>query len=315
MISLGFIFVGLVLLLVGAEIMIKGAVAFAQRINISSHIVGLTVIGFGTSTPELFVSFKAAINCLPGIAIGNVIGSNIANILLLIGIVGMISPFLCNSVNIRRDGIILIIGTMIFVGISINNSIIERWHGAIMVTILLVYLFYCYREEQRQNNDLSTEKVEKSDFLITKGWCIFLYMSGGLIAVLAGARFLLDGAVSIANHIGISETVIGITIVAVGTSLPELATTIVAALHRHNNLALGNIIGSNIFNTMGIIGITALVNPLPVPQDVTILNLWFMLSVTILFIAMAIVLPKFNRTWAMVFLTTYVIFIIYQFFI
>ncbi|WPZ36674.1 calcium/sodium antiporter [Thalassobaculum sp. OXR-137] len=312
MISAGLIFAGLVLLLVGAETMIRGAVAIARRLNISPHVIGLTVIAFGTSAPELFVSLKAAMNGSPGIAIGNVIGSNIANILLMIGTVGVISPFVCGGAPLRRDGLALILGTILFVGVGLHG-IIERWHGAVMLALLVAYLLYCYYEERRRPDSVHAKEVEEFDALPTSTLRSVLYTVGGLIAVLVGARLLVDGAVDVANRAGISETVIGITVVAVGTSLPELATTLVAALRRHSDVALGNIIGSNIFNTLGILGTVALVSPLPIPPEVMSLDLWFMLGVTIVFVAMAIKLPAFSRPWALVFFAAYVAFIANQF--
>lgn len=312
MISAALIFAGLVLLLVGAETMIRGAVAIARRLAISPHVIGLTVIAFGTSAPELFVSLKAAMSGSPGIAIGNVIGSNIANILLMIGTVGVISPFVCGGAPLRRDGLALIAGTILFVGAGIHG-IIERWHGGVMLALLFAYLLYCYFEERRRPDSVHAQGVEEFDALPTSTWRSALYTIGGLIGVLFGARLLVDGAIDIAHRAGISETVIGITVVAVGTSLPELATTMVAALRRHSDVALGNIIGSNIFNTLGILGTVALVHPLPIPPEVMSLDLWFMLGVTVVFVAMAIKLPAFSRPWALVFFAAYVAFIANQF--
>lgn len=312
MISAAMIFAGLVLLLVGAETMIRGAVAIARRLDISPHVIGLTVIAFGTSAPELFVSLKAATAGSPGIAIGNVIGSNIANILLMIGTVGVISPFICGGAPLRRDGLALILGTLLFVAVGVHG-IIERWHGGLMLVLLVGYLLYCYYEERRRPDSVHAKEVEEFDALPTSAWRSALYTIGGLIGVLVGARLLVDGAVDVANRAGISETVIGITVVAVGTSLPELATTLVAALRRHSDVALGNIIGSNIFNTLGILGTVALVQPLPIPPEVMSLDLWFMLGVTVVFVAMAIKLPSFSRPWALVFFATYVAFIANQF--
>lgn len=312
MISAALIFAGLVLLLVGAETMIRGAVAIARRLDISPHVIGLTVIAFGTSAPELFVSLKAALANSPGIAIGNVIGSNIANILLMIGTVGVISPFVCGGAPLRRDGLALIAGTILFVAAGVHG-IIERWHGGVMLALLFAYLFYCYYEERRRPDSVHAKEVEEFDALPTSTWRSVAYTVGGLIGVLFGARLLVDGAVDVANRAGISETVIGITVVAVGTSLPELATTLVAALRRHSDVALGNIIGSNIFNTLGILGTVALVKPLPIPPEVMSLDLWFMLGVTVVFVAMAIKLPAFSRPWALVFFAAYVAFIANQF--
>ncbi|NQW12537.1 MAG: calcium/sodium antiporter [Alphaproteobacteria bacterium] len=306
------IFAGLVLLLLGAEVMIRGAVALAKRMNISPHVIGLTVIAFGTSAPELFVSLKAALHGSPGIAIGNVIGSNVANILLMIGTVGVITPFVCQGVSLKRDGLMLIASTLLFVLVGIHG-IIERWHGGLMLGLLFAYLIYCYYAERRSINSVHAKEVEEFDQIPEGVLKSVLYTVGGLIAVLAGARFLVDGAIVVANEAGISETVIGITVVAVGTSLPELATTVVAAMRRHSDVALGNIIGSNIFNTLGILGTVSLVTPLPIPAEVMSADLWIMVVVTLVFVGLAIRLPAFNRPWAVVFFLAYAMFIAKQF--
>ncbi len=313
MISAAWIFAGLVLLLLGAEIMIRGAVALARRARISPHVIGLTVIAFGTSAPELFVSLKASLQGSPGIAIGNVVGSNIANILLMIGTVGVVTPFVCRGTPMRRDGLVLIIATVLFVAAGIHG-VIERWHAVLMLTMLVGYLLYCYREERRAGAEsLHAREVAEFDQVPTSLWRSVAYTVGGLVGVLLGARLLVDGAIVVARVAGISETVIGVTVVAVGTSLPELATTVVAAIRRHSDVALGNIIGSNIFNTLGILGVVALVNPLPIPAEIMSADLWVMAGVTVAFVALAIRLQAFNRPWAVVFFLAYAMFITNQF--
>jgi cation:H+ antiporter len=313
MMSATLIFAGLVLLLLGAEIMIRGAVALARRLDISPHVIGLTVIAFGTSTPELFVSLKAAMQGSHGIAIGNVVGSNIANILLMIGTVGVITPFVCRGAPLRRDGTVLLLATLLFV-VACIHGVIERWHGALMLGLLFAYLFYCYRVERRAGAEsVHAKEAAEFDQLPTSAWRSVAYTIGGLAAVLLGARLLVDGAIEVARVAGISETVIGITIVAVGTSLPELATTVVAAMRRHSDVALGNIIGSNIFNTLGILGVVSLVQPLPIPPEIMSADLWVMLAVTVVFVGLALRLPAFNRPWAVMFFLAYALFITNQF--
>lgn len=313
MISAAWIFAGLVLLLLGAEVMIRGAVALARRARVSPHVIGLTVIAFGTSAPELFVSLKASLHGSPGIAIGNVIGSNIANILLMIGTVGVVTPFVCRGAPLKRDGLVLLLGTVLFVAAGLHGMI-ERWHAGLMLALLIGYLLYCYREERRAGAEsLHAKEVAEFDQLPTSVWRSAAYTIGGLIAVLVGARLLVDGAITVARVAGISETVIGITVVAVGTSLPELATTVVAAMRRHSDVALGNIIGSNIFNTLGILGVVALVRPLEIPPEVLSADLWIMAGVTVAFVALAIRLPAFNRPWAVLFFLIYALFITEQF--
>jgi cation:H+ antiporter len=306
---------GLILLIFGAEFMIRGAVSVAREAGISPHVIGLTVIAFGTSAPELFVSLKAAYYGSPGIAIGNVIGSNIANILLMIGTVGVICPFICTGRSLKRDCFVLLASTVVFIGLA-GNGMIEVWHGAIMLLCLASYLFYCYWDERRVGAGQALHAQEAEEFETVEGstFKAWAYTIVGLIAVVIGANLLVTGAIDIAEALGVSETVIGITMVAIGTSMPELATTVVAAIRRHNDVALGNIIGSNIFNTLGILGTVALVKPLPIPPEVLSVDLWVMGGVTLVFVLAVISLRSLGRPLAIGFFAVYACYICSQFY-
>ena len=306
---------GLILLIFGAEFMIRGAVSVAREAGVSNHVIGLTVIAFGTSAPELFVSLKAAHFGSPGIAIGNVIGSNIANILLMIGTVGVICPFICTGRSLKRDGFVLLAATVVFIGLA-GNGMIEVWHGAIMLLCLAGYLFYCYLDERRFGAASALHAQEADEFETVQGskFKAWAYTILGLVAVIIGAKLLVTGAIVIAGTLGVSETVIGITMVAIGTSMPELATTVVAAIRRHNDVALGNIIGSNIFNTLGILGAVALVKPLPIPPEVLSVDLWVMGAVTLVFVLAVITLRSLGRPLAIGFFAVYACYIFGQFY-
>ncbi len=306
---------GLLLLFFAADFMIRGAVATARRLNISPHVIGLTVIAFGTSAPELLVSVKAAMNGSPGIAIGNVVGSNIANILLMIGTVGILAPFLCKGASLRRDAMALAAATILFVALMMSGHL-ERPHGIIMVVSLVAFFVYSYWDDRRRGSgedSLAAKEVEEIDNVPSDLWRSVLYTILGLIGVMIGAELLVEGAIAIAISAGISETVIGITLVAIGTSMPELATTLVAAIRRHSDVALGNIIGSNIFNTLGILGVVAIVQPIPVPPEILSIDLWIMVFVTGVFVAGAVYLKSFGRGIAIVFFIAYCLFISEQF--
>jgi|TARA_R110001599_G_scaffold180038_1_gene372576 cation:H+ antiporter len=306
---------GLVLLLVAAEVMIRGAVGGSRILKISPHVIGLTVIAFGTSAPELFVSLKAAMHGHDGIAIGNVVGSNIANILLMIGTVGVIYPFACGDPALRRDGLVLLGSTIVFV-ILCHTGVIQLWHGVIMLSVLIGYLAYCYISDRRNcaNDDsIHAKEVDEFDNLPDSLLKAAIYTIIGLVGVAFGARLLVDGAVDVARLLGVSETVIGITMVALGTSMPELATTVVAAVRRHNDVALGNIIGSNIFNTLGILGVVSIVTPLDIPQEIMQSDIWVMLGVTVVFVAAALGLKTLGRPLAVLFFAGYALFTIGQF--
>ena len=305
---------GLFLLIFGAEFMIRGAVAVARGAQISPHVIGLTVIAFGTSAPELFVSLKAALHGSPGIAIGNVIGSNIANVLLMIGTVGVICPFICTGRSLKRDCLVLLFATVVFIGLA-GNGMIELWHGLIMLSCLAGYLVYCYYDERRvgQENGLHAQEAGEIESVPDSKLRAWAYTAGGLFAVVAGARLLVDSAIDIADALGVSETVIGITMVAIGTSMPELATTVVAAIRRHNDVALGNIIGSNIFNTLGILGAVAVVKPLAIPSEVISVDIWVMAAVTLLFVGSVLGMRKLARPLAVSFFAFYALYISSQF--
>jgi cation:H+ antiporter len=306
---------GLALLIFGAEFMIRGAVSIARVAGISPHVIGLTVIAFGTSAPELFVSLKAAHLGSPGIAIGNVIGSNIANILLMIGTVGVICPFICTGPSLKRDCFVLLAATVVFMALA-GNGMIEAWHGAIMLACLAGYLLYCYMDDRRAGAEAGLHAQEAGEFESVKGTKTkaWTYTVLGLVAVLLGARLLVTSAVDIAQAMGVSEAVIGITMVALGTSMPELATTVVAAIRRHNDVALGNIIGSNIFNTLGVLGTVAVVKPLAIPPEVLSVDLWVMAAVTLVFVLAVIMLRSLGRPLAVTFFVVYVTYICSQFY-
>jgi cation:H+ antiporter len=311
-----FVAIGLILLFFGAEVMIRGAVSLARALNISPHVIGLTVIAFGTSAPELFVSLKAALSGVPGIAIGNVIGSNFANILLMIGTVGVVTPMLCSGRHLRRDSLALLAATAILIAASLNG-LISQWQGAGMVVLLIGYLFYCYWAERR-SAAANRAAGDEADAHVAgdtgmKPWRSAFSTIAGMFGVVIGARLLVDGAVVIATAAGISETVIGITLVAIGTSLPELATTLIAALKRHGEVALANIIGSNIFNTIGIVGVVAAVQPLPIPAQVLAVEYWIMAAVTLIFVAVTMFLTKIYRPIAVTAFLVYLAIIAAQF--
>jgi len=256
------ILIGFLALLGGGEFLVRGAVALAHRMRISPLVIGLTVVGFGTSTPELLTSLVAALDGSPGIAVGNVIGSNIANILLILGLAAVLRPIAVDKDVFRRDALPLIGATLAAVGILAYGAA-GRGIGLLLLAGLAAYLVLAFRSSRNPDAD----EVEVAAM---PGLQAGLLIVGGLVAMIFGASWLVKGAVSLATNAGISETVIGLTIVAVGTSLPELVTSVIAARRGQGDIALGNIIGSNIFNVLGILGATALIHPLAVPADMTL---------------------------------------------
>lgn len=280
--NLIYILIGLVGLYFGGEGLVRGAVSIAERMGVSKLVIGLTIVGMGTSAPELLVSLKAALGGSSDIALGNVIGSNIANILLILGLSAVVYPIMNWDKNVRRD-VIVALGAALLVLYVAQSPVIGRVNGIMMLAGLGAYLFYVFKNESK------TVKLEAvaSDVAISQMplWQGIAFMVGGLALLIVGANYLVEGAVNIARAFGISETVIGLTIVAVGTSLPELATSITAALKRQSDVALGNVVGSNIFNILGILGITALVKPVGVAPEMASFDVPVMVITTILLVA------------------------------
>ncbi|WP_027135528.1 calcium/sodium antiporter [Geminicoccus roseus] len=275
---------GLVLLVVGGELLVRGAVSAARAIGISPLMIGLTLVGFGTSAPELVTSLIAAFQGAPGIAVGNVVGSNIANILLILGVTALIYPLAVAPPAFRRDGLALAGSTVACLG-AVLWGFMDRWIGLLFVAVLVAYIAWAYRSE-RAAPDAEAEMHEHvaEDARAGPGGILGSVVLAlvGIAATVGGARLLVGGAIELAQSAGISETVIGLTIVAVGTSLPELVACAVAALRRHADVALGNVIGSNIYNVLGILGITSSVHPIAIPVEIARLDIWVLIAATAL---------------------------------
>jgi cation:H+ antiporter len=278
---------GLALLLFGGEVLIRGAVGLAKRVGISPFIVGLTIIGFGTSAPEVVVSVDAALSGSPGIAVGNVIGSNIANILLIVGSAALFVPLAVHPDALKRDGTMMAFATVLFIAIALMGT--ATWyHGVVSIIVLVAYLTYSVWSDRQKNDATAQLHRDKGEQLQSglpdKVWVMLLALGIGLAALVAGSRFAVIGASAIAREAGISEEVIGITLVAFGTSLPELATAMVAAARKQADVCIGNVIGSNIFNLLGITGAAAIAAPLPFAASVVNFDIWVLLAVTVLFL-------------------------------
>lgn len=291
--NLLFLLGGLSLLVLGAEALVRGAVALARRLRLSPLLIGLVVVGFGTSTPELVVSVGAALHGSPGIAVGNVVGSNICNVLLILGAAAVISPIRTRPSAVIRDAAFGLGAAGAVIAFALGFVTLDRPHGLVLIALLAAAIAYTYRRERRHHSAaraLHAEEAEQIKPLPKELGIALLLTASGLAMLVIGADFFVDGAVAVARRAGISETVIGLTLVALGTSLPELATSAVAALRRHSDIALGNVLGSNLFNLLGILGTTALVTPIAVPTAIVRFDIWVMLA------AMALPLPAVLRT-------------------
>lgn len=306
-----FLLLGIALLTVGGEALIRGSLAAAKRLGVSPLLSGLVIVGFGTSSPELVVSVNAAIEGQPDIAIGNVVGSNIGNILLILGVCALITPLAVKPLALRRDAVTVVAASILFV-VLVGGSALGRVDAAIFLGALAAYLVWAYWSEkyhaapsgvmhQAEAEELSV--VPKSA-LWTVAAVIF-----GLVLLIAGSQVLLIGAIGIASHFGVPEAVIGLTLVAVGTSLPELSISVIAAIRRHADVAVGNILGSNIFNLLGILGISALLQPLPVHPRILDFDQWVMLGTSLLLLLFLYTGRHLSRTEGGVLLVGYGVYV------
>jgi cation:H+ antiporter len=272
---------GLVLLFFGGEGLIKGAVSLARNFGLSKLLVSAVIVGFGTSMPEMTVSVGAALKGASDIAIGNVVGSNIANILLIVGVSAILYPIFIAGSAVKRDTLVMLAASLVLCGLALTGKI-GFLAGLLMFGALLAYIVWTYSQDKKKDSETAQhieQDIEGDPQLSPlKAW---VFAIAGLGLLVGGAYILVEGAVSIARDFEISEAVIGLTIVAVGTSLPELATAVVAAYRKHSDVIIGNILGSNIFNILSILGITAMISPIPVAEQIANYDVWIMLGVTV----------------------------------
>ncbi|MBV0912538.1 calcium/sodium antiporter [Anianabacter salinae] len=306
---------GLVLLVVGGEFLVRGAVQVATRLGVSPLVIGLTLVGFGTSTPELVTSVQAALAGSPGIAYGNIVGSNLANILLIVGASALIFPIVVSSAALKRDGAVMIAVALVFAALAAWMPM-TRAVGAAFLALLAGYIYLAFRQERQPQQSGHGAVHDKAAALemtdpalpVAAGPTVavsVLTAVGGLALVVLGGYFLVEGAVAIARGFGISETVIGLTIVAVGTSMPELVTSVVAALKKQTEVAFGNIVGSNIYNILGIGGTTALIAPGSVPAEIVRFDAPLMVAVSFALIGLAATGRRISRAEGGVLLAGY----------
>ncbi|MEN2281930.1 calcium/sodium antiporter [Algoriphagus sp. SE2] len=258
---------GLVILLYGGKILVDGASAIAVKLGMSAGLIGLTIVAFGTSAPELLVSVNAALKGNSDISIGNVVGSNIANIGMVLGLSGLFYPILIRKSTLRFDYIITLIVTLLFYALS-YNGIIGFWEGIFLFTLFIGFNIYLFRNTGQGGLVDNSEVVEEVELVKGYSWLVAISLFlGGIVGLYFGSELLVNNAIKISRDFGVSERVIGVTIIAIGTSLPELITSIMAALAKKTDMAIGNILGSNIMNILSIIGITAIIKPIDVSGE------------------------------------------------
>lgn len=298
---------GIILLLIGGDALVRSAVAVAKRLHVSPLLIGLTLVGFGTSTPELVTSVRAALDGSPGIAIGNVIGSNTANILLILGITALIHPLTASRRAHWRDGSVMVAAALACLAIVLSGSL-ARPMGIGLVALLAGYVVYTYTQERAASVGAAGARQEQAALAEPtprRIWVAGLVALAGLLLTILGADLLVRASIALAEAVGISESVIGLTIVAVGTSLPELVTSVIAAVRRQSDVAYGNIVGSNIYNIFGILGVTAIIRPIEVPTEFASLDIWVMLGATVALIVFTLSGWRLSRLEAAAFLAAY----------
>ncbi|WP_380054928.1 calcium/sodium antiporter [Falsihalocynthiibacter sp. SS001] len=294
---------GLVILLLSGDLLVRGAVNLSLRLGIPPLIVSLTIVAFGTSAPELLITIEAVRDNLSGMALGNVIGSNTANVLLVLGIPALITTMHTAECNTRKNYIFMMGASLLFAALCFMGPL--RWpHGLVLLGALAYILIDAGREAVRHRADacdapIDLEEVEGADPKIS-GWSIAFFLVIGLIGLPLGADILVNNSVIIAGRFGLSDTVIGLTLVAIGTSLPELATTVMAALRRQADVALGNVIGSNMFNLLAIMGIGSLIGPIQISEQVLQFDLWVMMAASLFLLPFVYLGWNLTRIWGIV---------------
>ena len=275
------LFGGFVYLLMGGDLLVRGALGLARESKIPPMIVGLTVVAMGTSAPELMVSTMSALSGFPGIAVGNVVGSNVDNVLLVLGVPVLIHPIVCDQEGLGKQASLMVAVSVLFLLMCAFGSI-TFFGGVLLVFLLVVFLILATRGTALLPMDDAEEELERVLGLPIYKSSISLFIVLGAVMLPLGADLVVDGAAGLAAGWGVSEAVIGLSLIALGTSLPELSTTVIAALHKSSDVAIGNVIGSNMFNILAILGITALLTEIPVDPMFLRFDLWVMFACTVM---------------------------------
>ena len=317
------IILGLAMIIAGANFLVVGSSRIATRFGISDIVIGMTIVAIGTSAPELVVSFLGAMKGSVGLSVGNILGSNICNILLIIGLSSIIYPMTVSRINVNRDMQFMLLSTVVLILVSLDTQIetltiddqmtgnvISRTEGIILLLFFLVFMFYSIASAKRHENAAKDEEKEEEKPVVKKNFLLSLVMFlGGLAVLIWGGNILVDNATVLARAQGVSDTLIGATIIAIGTSLPELAASVMAACRKKVGIAIGNVIGSNIFNVFLILGGCATVNPLPL-ASVNHVHFIFLLLATLLLLVSARTSFKIRRIEGLMLFALYILYII-----
>ncbi|KAE9632881.1 calcium/sodium antiporter [Parasedimentitalea maritima] len=298
-----FLALGLVILLLAGDALVRGAVNLSLRLGVPALIVSLTIVAFGTSAPELLIAIQAVLEDVPSIAMGNVVGSNTANILLVLGVPAIMTSLHTSECDTRKNYIYMLGATVLFIALAFCG-VFTLWSGLVLLAALAFVLGSAFREARAHRRcgcegDDDLEDIDEADPNMPY-WRIGVYLVLGLIGLPLGADLLVDNGTEIARTYHVSERVIGLTLIAIGTSLPELATTVMAALRRQADVALGNVIGSNMFNLLAIVGVATFIGPIPVKPTFLMFDLWVMLAASLLLVPFVFFKQDITRTWGVV---------------
>jgi len=302
---------GLVLLILAGDFLVKGAVGLSLRLGVPTLIVSVTIVGFGTSAPEMLIAVQAALEGAPGLAIGNVVGSNTANVLLVLGVPALLYTLDTGRTDTRRIYLTMMGVSVAFVALAFLGPL-HLWHAAVLLSMLAIMLWDNLRSAMKTRNRSKADLAAVEGIRYNMpGWRMAVYIIAGMVGLPLGAQLMIEGSLVIAERFQLGNEIIGLTLVAVGTSLPELATTTVAAMRREADVALGNVIGSNMFNLLAIMGVTSLFGPLHVASELLYVDLWVMLATSALLGLFVFTSFRLNRYWGVAFLTLYVVYMVF----
>ena len=299
------IIAGLILLVFGGDYLVKGASGIALRFNMPSMLVGMTVVALGTSSPELVVSVRAALAGKPDISIGNVVGSNIANVCLILGVTTLIFPIVIRRQILKNDWVAMMVASLLFYFVALDGEI-SRIEGIIFFTLLAGFIAFSFFRASKVAKEAVPDDLEETK---SRGILfLILYVVLGTVGLIFGAKWFLEGAEAIARNLGVSDRVIAITLVAFGTSVPELAASVIAAFKKEDEIFLGNIIGSNLFNLLAILGITATIHPIEVSEKIISSDIFWMLATSFVLLPMGFFGKKLSRFDGLLLFSTYLIY-------
>lgn len=306
--------VGLVILVVAGDVLVRGAAALARHWGVPALIVGLTIVAFGTSAPELVVSVGAVLDGVSQLAAGNVVGSNIANVLLALGLPAIIMAIPTNMSGVARNTLVSVVATLLFIGLAFIGNPMIWWQGAILFAGIIIYLAWMGLLARAGVDEMILEEIAEIDEgrkgLPKSVLVDILYVIAGLVGLFLGGELIVNNAVALATGLGVSEAIIGLTIVAIGTSLPEIATVVVASLRGQSEVAIGNILGSNIFNIFAVMGAASLAGPVVIESKIFVFDFWIMLATTFALLLFVLTRRPIGRKTGIVFVVAYILYLL-----